>query len=153
MAEQTRPLEYAAEALSNMALIMNNVRAPHNPRPVVLFVHGLRTPAGESRIVVAGSQSVDTNLFNNAGELDVRVYRPGSLMKLPTQVGPIRGSQYSGLLALADLGTGASDPSDPTHFTIPYSFKGQTGTVDGWLRNDDSVRLVVRDGPGTQPAR
>jgi hypothetical protein len=46
---------------------------------------------------------------------------------------------------------GQPDPLDESHFTIPYDAGGVTGTIDGWLQADDSVRLVVRDGPAAPP--
>ncbi|HEV2294202.1 MAG TPA: hypothetical protein VGR35_10115 [Tepidisphaeraceae bacterium] len=42
---------------------------------------------------------------------------------------------------------GQSDPADRSHFTIEYAINGERGTIDGWLRMDDTVDLVVRDGP------
>ena len=42
---------------------------------------------------------------------------------------------------------GQIDPTDASHFTIAYSINGLSGTLDGWLQNDDTVRFVARDGP------
>jgi hypothetical protein len=45
------------------------------------------------------------------------------------------------------LSPGRPDPLDESHFTIPYDAGGAAGTIDGWLQADESVKLVVRDGP------
>jgi hypothetical protein len=42
---------------------------------------------------------------------------------------------------------GQPDPNDESHFTIAYESNGEKGTIDGWLMNDDTVKLEVRDGP------
>lgn len=63
---------------------------------------------------------------------------------------------------------GQPDPADPSHFTIAYERRKLTleevelgvirwvdedtarwerGTIDGWLRDDDTVEMRVRDGP------
>lgn len=42
---------------------------------------------------------------------------------------------------------GQPDPVDASHFTIGYDAGGVSGTIDGWLLPDDTVRLTVRDGP------
>jgi hypothetical protein len=49
--------------------------------------------------------------------------------------------------AVDRLFAGQPDPNDASHFTIAYECDGQKGTIDGWLMNDDSVKLEVRDGP------
>ena len=51
------------------------------------------------------------------------------------------------------LYAGQPDPNDRTHFTIRYEAAGQEGIIDGWLKDDDTVRLVVRDGPGKGTAK
>jgi hypothetical protein len=35
---------------------------------------------------------------------------------------------------------------DPSHFTIDYALDGQRNTIDGYLKNDDSVQLIPRAG-------
>jgi hypothetical protein len=41
---------------------------------------------------------------------------------------------------------GHPDPRDPSHFTIDYTLDGRAGVIDGWLQNDDRVRLEPREG-------
>ena len=42
---------------------------------------------------------------------------------------------------------GQPDPIDLSHFTIKYTIDNIPGTIDGWLQNDDTVKLQIRDGP------
>jgi hypothetical protein len=42
---------------------------------------------------------------------------------------------------------GQPDPIDPSRFTIPYKLKGQAGTIEGRLKDDNTVILQVLDGP------
>jgi hypothetical protein len=41
---------------------------------------------------------------------------------------------------------GQADPKDPSHFTIDYDFDGQRGTIDGWLTDDDFLRIRPQAG-------
>jgi hypothetical protein len=41
---------------------------------------------------------------------------------------------------------GRPDPQNPSHFTIHYTLDGQPGVIDGWLQDDDRVRLEPREG-------
>ena len=41
---------------------------------------------------------------------------------------------------------GQPDPADASHFTFDYVLDGTPGTIDGWLKPDNSVRLVPRAG-------
>lgn len=42
---------------------------------------------------------------------------------------------------------GQLDPGDSSHFTIAYETKSGRGIIDGYLQNDGSVNLDVRNGP------
>lgn len=41
---------------------------------------------------------------------------------------------------------GQSDPTDPTHFTIPYDIDGKPGVIDGRLTDGDRLMLTPRAG-------
>lgn len=41
---------------------------------------------------------------------------------------------------------GQADDADPAHFTIPWQLYGRAGTIDGWLQDNDKVRLQCRYG-------
>ena len=51
-----------------------------------------------------------------------------------------------GTLTFADANSfrifaGQSDPSDPSHFMIPFESGGEKGTIEGWLQDDDVIKL------------
>lgn len=48
------------------------------------------------------------------------------------------------------LYAGQADPLDATHFTVEYETPAGKGTVDGYLKDDDSVNLKIRSGPAKQ---
>ncbi|MEA2708481.1 MAG: hypothetical protein QOF78_1082 [Phycisphaerales bacterium] len=41
---------------------------------------------------------------------------------------------------------GQPDPQDPSHFTIDYEVGGVKSTIDGWLTDDDFLRILPRGG-------
>jgi hypothetical protein len=41
---------------------------------------------------------------------------------------------------------GQTDPKDPSHFTVDYEVGGVKSTIDGWLTDDDFLRIVPRAG-------
>jgi hypothetical protein len=41
---------------------------------------------------------------------------------------------------------GRADPKDASHFTVDYEYAGVRGTIDGWLTDDDFLRLRPRGG-------
>jgi hypothetical protein len=46
----------------------------------------------------------------------------------------------------ARLLAGRIDSGDDSHFTVDYVYNGVSGTIDGWLNDDDSVTLAPRAG-------
>jgi hypothetical protein len=41
---------------------------------------------------------------------------------------------------------GQSDPNDPTHFTVTYELNGVKNTIDGYLTDDDFLRIIPAAG-------
>jgi hypothetical protein len=54
---------------------------------------------------------------------------------------------------------GQLDPNDPSHFTIDYAIDGQRNTIDGYLKDDNSIIFspragrIVSEGPFMFPPR
>ncbi|MDB5293142.1 MAG: hypothetical protein JWL69_4383 [Phycisphaerales bacterium] len=106
----------------------------------VLFLHKLRSPAGHERLVAVDG-------FLSAGSARLRlarsVFTPAMLFSRPQFV--TDDARFS----LAELGelqaervfAGQLDPADPSHFSILYETATGTGVIDGWLKDDDSVKL------------
>lgn len=80
------------------------------------------------------------------------VIAPATLAALPTMIKPA----HAGLCGevepdpILQLFAGHADPADPSHFTIVYQVGARRGTIDGYLQNDDTVKMKIRDGPATE---
>jgi hypothetical protein len=115
-------------------------------------VHARRSPAGHQRLLVV--------------RFDPLCYLAGGTQPLNADVRWLDGRWgdmgYAHSPALPSFKLPASkslrlfhgqpDPLDESHFTIAYDAGGVTGTIDGWLQADDTVKLVVRDGPAAPAA-
>jgi hypothetical protein len=131
----------------------------------VAFLGELRRKDGRRRIaVVTGDVYHRPGWMDNGAPLDpgheqirlgAYVLRPGTLTGPPAAL----NATDPALLALVPLGpqvrlyAGRPDPADPSHFTIEYQYGEARGVIDGWLRQDDSIELTVRDGPATPSPR
>jgi hypothetical protein len=128
------------------------VSPPGGFRFPTVFLHERRNSSGRKRIVavVVGRWSLlpeKSPLF-----IAVKVLRPGSLVSPPALLfedmpfEQLPGQQYGSTRIYA----GQADPADWSHFTIDYDINGPNRilpfTLDGWLRDDDTVALQLR-GP------
>ncbi|HWE03972.1 MAG TPA: hypothetical protein VG326_16325 [Tepidisphaeraceae bacterium] len=113
----------------------------------VLFLHERRTPDGK-RVLVLVSYECTLMVW------PVCTFGTRELATLTTDPPP---SQH-GLAGCMDVRpdprrrrltffAGHADDSDPSHFTIAYRAAGGAGTVDGYVRDDGTVTMSVRDGP------
>jgi hypothetical protein len=108
-----------------------------------IFIHRRTAPNGVTRLMVVEEFALPggftTDLLLNAAAYAPATLRPGSRLQFGRSMalrhGPIR------------LHGGTVDPGDDSHFTIAYDTVRGDGTIDGWLMNDGSVKLEVRDGP------
>jgi hypothetical protein len=108
------------------------------------FLHELRNATGEPRLVVVEG---DLSYYRKEGcggvFLDPLVFRPGSAFSSPIEI----SSGSAGLFqdGVVRCYAGQADPADSSHFTITIVVGRQTKIVDGWLKDDDSVALKVRE--------
>ena len=90
-------------------------------------------------------------IFSRSTSIDgvfTRRGQPAEALNMPINCGNIR------------IYAGQPDPVDHSHFTMKYeidNFPGTLyGTIDGWLQNDDTVKMQFRDDPAklvaTMPA-
>lgn len=127
-----------------------------------VFCHWRTSPSGNRRlIIVAGFLD---------GVPDAMVFDPGSLMTPPVELsttGVPPWSKYEILTAtnnpfaaefwawhnnpLFTLYAGQPDPHDASHFTFRYVAKRGSGTIDGWLLDNDKVRFRALAGPYGHP--
>jgi hypothetical protein len=110
----------------------------------LLFLHERHTPEGQHRLVAIDTQSSPGALA--PGSVGIAVFRPGSLMRRPALLSeeawrtPFNGARSLRIYA------GQADEADPSHLVIRYELDGASGTIDGWLRDDDRVILELRHG-------
>ena len=126
------------------------------PIAPVLFLRPRKTPGGTERLVyvfvsrnyvprVPGGLSITT--FG----LTAAVIIPGTATRPPEFVAPA-ASNYG--FSVPETGplrlfAGQADPSNSSHFTIAYEAGSPNGAgvIDGWLKDDYTVRLLHRTGP------
>jgi hypothetical protein len=122
----------------------------------ILFCHERTSPSGNRRLV--------TVLLPTPGRMDgilgdmlseelvPTVYPLVGMIGPPLQARPqYRGLSHSGptLPPPQRVWAGVIDPNDASHFSIDYEWPGGLrGVIDGWLRDDDTVKLSIRPGPG-----
>jgi len=127
---------------------------PWGVRCLVLS-HLLRMPSGAERLVVVYC------VPNKIGWKDVReyfflrVFDPGlplQGMRMTARIGgidrpPPDAETHSPLRVYA----GQVDPADPTHFSVRFQRGQESGVIDGYLKDDESVSLKVRGQSATSP--
>jgi hypothetical protein len=126
-------------------------------KETAIFCHARRSTTGHRRLVVVEAFAPDENP-------SVSVLDPGSFSNPPTVVmdtsydgtrdfgwlvGPIlKSTRKSRFVVYA----GQPDASDESHFTFRYTSGEQgTGTIHGWLLDNDKVRFRTLDGPLALP--
>jgi hypothetical protein len=119
------------------------------------FLHRMRSPAGNERLVAIGvyiaADAPGIPIRRPAADggpmLSPIVINLGTLNSPPRELYP---PQSATSLQLSDDSTetaiyfGQPDPKRHDHFTIDFIRRGEPLTVDGWLRDDDTVRLEFR---------
>ncbi|HYO08880.1 MAG TPA: hypothetical protein VER17_07885 [Tepidisphaeraceae bacterium] len=141
----------------------------------LLFAHALTSPGGNRRLVLLEiAVNLEPNNRSN-GESDVKLVRklkyricePKLFVNAPqvlrdgqslaivqsggADVIPIRwvdGSLRSARAPERNLRiyAGVADAVDPSHFTIDYALGGKRNIIDGWLTDDDFLRIIPRGG-------
>lgn len=113
------------------------------------FLHSRRSAVGKQAIIfVELGEGIDA-------EGHRRIFLFGQSVKTMSTAhfgGPndALGSPISGWCSLpypVRIFNGQPDSTDVSHFTIVYEVNGGTGTIDGWLQDDGTVKMQVRDRP------
>ena len=108
-----------------------------------LFLHERKTRTGASRLV-----AVDVVGFTGRGTVQVQswVFAP------PVSIAPARCKlAVFGVLGMPGdamnlrIYAGEPDAEDSSHFVMKYEAGAKSGLIDGWLRDDETVVLELRD--------
>ena len=122
-----------------------------------LFLGYRTSSAGNHRLIAVesllgfGTDMKPPKERSHAFAVVASVIAPGTLTALPTVFKPA----HVGLCGAVEpepvlqLFAGHPDLADPSHFTIIYQVGSQRGNIDGYLQNDDTVKMQIRDGPAT----
>lgn len=115
----------------------------------VVFCHERSSASGHRRLVV-----VEYNVDNaDVGSMIVDEMKPiiycrdGSFLSQESYWSSFTAEVFPGP---SRIYAGQPDASDNSHLTIAFDWAdGVNGTIDGWLQDDDSLTLKIREGAGT----
>jgi hypothetical protein len=119
----------------------------------ILFLHERRNSRGERRLVVfregPARQPTSGSFVTPIGpflSLSFAVYRPGTLFCDPVECG---AQSFSFDYVISNptgvrCYSGQSEGDDPSHFSVVYEQNGIRHIIDGWLMDDDTIKLELR---------
>jgi hypothetical protein len=128
-----------------VAQVMSKSLGPKTP---TIFLHERISPAGHRRLVRV--ESIMSNALSLPYGLTADLYQPATVWRDAKLLGRPQLLNYSGRFVSAELFFGQPDPADASHFTIDFEVEGRKGVIDGWLRDDDTVQLKLRDPATTR---
>lgn len=123
--------------------VLNEPRVPFGNGPPTLFIHGRRSPDGTRMLVLVSLMALEgTEELRADAFAHVTDDEPGLYRRAESQL-VLRRWPHDRMTFMS----GQPDPKDESHFTIQYRLNDQSGTIDGWITDDGSVNMKVRDGP------
>ena len=120
----------------------------HGPACPTVFLHERISPGGHRRLLRVQCVGDNALMLPNVGFASY-VIEPAGLWAQPKSHSASVGDQ-SGKYAHAEIFFGQPDPSDASHFWIDFTVNERRGTIDGWLRDDDTVSFKLRDPATTR---
>ncbi|HEX4125017.1 MAG TPA: hypothetical protein VHY37_09860 [Tepidisphaeraceae bacterium] len=119
----------------------------------VVFCHRRISSAGHLRLVVVEFPLHAQYDFGDdfLNDLSVQIFAPDSATEIvrPSPFRVVWMGQDPDLPMPSRVYAGRADPADASHFTIEFQWPdGIHGLIDGWLRDDDHVRVKIRPGTG-----
>jgi hypothetical protein len=130
--------------------------------PTPLFLHARSTPSGQQRLVflwpVGGCIRPDGSGGSSAQnqtrvELIASVYDGSNVTETRVDLilGPVELAENPPSTLYLRFFAGQPDPSDPTHFTVPYELGDYHDTLDARVLDDGSVHAKPTQYKGWQP--
>jgi hypothetical protein len=114
-----------------------------------VFLHARHNPTAGTQLVVVQMSPAVPDVFNNAREFTFNAASLANRNALPWWVGARDFPPDLTLRLPRDarltVFTGQPDPDDASRFTIGYTLDGVRHTIDGQLRDNGTVGLVVRE--------
>ena len=105
-----------------------------------IFLHEMKTPKGDSRLV-----AVDIAAGPTALVLETRTFKPGTLFEREHAVGDVDSDALPGAGEKSfKVYAGVADPADPTHFSFRATQGKDERIYDGWLSSSGDLRIVER---------
>jgi hypothetical protein len=105
-----------------------------------LYLHQRLTPAGERFLLCLRVINTDEEGLL----LEQNVARPGGWLRNPKMIHMSMNHLSLPSASSRVIYAGQSDPNNASHFTISYSADARPGLIDGWLENDGTIRLELR---------
>lgn len=114
----------------------------------IVFLHQRQSPSGHQRIVAIRCIPIYLASASILQSLQPIVVEPASLWHLDSRPKFTPGPNHGGypVSIPINLYAGQPDPKDDSHFTLAYTLNGKPGTIDGWLNDDETVKLELRAG-------
>jgi hypothetical protein len=109
----------------------------------VVFMHGRKSKSGNERLVMV--EVWDSSWSAQVIRPGWMLKRPSLLSAMPFPLAPLRNRDER-----LKVFAGQSDLFDESHFTIGYAVDDEAGIIDGWLQDNDTVKLTVRNTPASR---
>jgi len=124
-------------------------------------MHERVSPSGNHRLVVVtaplsvqpgdGDRDVDPLGVWDVNPVDVSVVTPATwgsdIVEAPQWPHGLLETNALSEARRFSIFPGIPDPRDASHFTIRFDGDGSVGTIEGWLRDDDTVTFKVVGAP------
>jgi hypothetical protein len=114
-----------------------------------VFLHARKSKSGNQRLIVIWSPMLFEQDFNLHAAVILAPNAPFDQL-----VGK-EGMNFDSTIphnSTLRVFAGQPDPFDDSHFTIGYEADHHAGTIDGWLEDDDTVKLTIQPAPTTKPS-
>jgi hypothetical protein len=117
-----------------------------------IFLHERTSPSGHRRLIDLEYSAIDsffTPMFLNGHNCRVCAMSPATLWKPLIPLTSDDDIEIKGYVPQRPpnvrIYAGQPDPADPSHFTIRYEMWGKDDIIDGYLQDDDYVRIKQRN--------